>query len=533
MPNQNNAVCDLMCVPFNPNGLFTVSFGSNGARDSALSGYVVSGQVGFTYLPKEGVLKVDGNANGFDSLGVNYVRFKNTDFSGDYIYAFVRRIEYLAQFTSALHIEVDSFMTYQTKIVPNQCFIERERVSVSEDYVGANLLPEPVSFNSYHRRERGYRSESVAASYAGVVISGLNITDNDPNENAKIVLNGNGVKFTDGCPLGGSLICVAQGQDLTNFIECIAVLNGKIITAFPVPSERIVHLGTITYNRENNTSDTFDYYTIDAMPLVADVFSLTGAQDDNPWGFTPKNKKLFTYPYILLEGDNHCGTRSLYRYDLFSGNPRFEYRYIISPSPSLVVNPLDYEGGSNIANAIINANVPPIPWDSNAYTTYVAQNANSLAFAQIKRNMNYGVALLGGLPDGKVPLAASYDAAMAYEGEQARLQDLKGLGDDVHNVPSANAQSSFQQIAISVYQKYITSEEARRIDNFFSRFGYRVDRVGTISWGKRSDYDYIKTQGANIGGQIPAADKAKINALFDAGITIWHSMGGYGQYDIV
>ena len=50
--------------------------------------------------------------------------------------------------------------------------------------------------------------------------------------------------------------------------------------------------------------------------------------------------------------------------------------------------------------------------------------------------------------------------------------------------------------------------------------------------GHRPDYDYIQTQGCNIEGQIPAADKAKINALFDAGITIWHERDGSNRYGL-
>lgn len=554
MSGQYNAVCDIMNVPLNPSGLFTIGFSSNAARDSAMSGYVVSAQVNFCYLPKEGILKVEGNAGGFDAVGANYVRFRNPDFNNEYIYAFITRIEYLAQFTSALHIEVDSFMTYQTRIVPNQCFIERERVALSDDVAGRNVLPEPVSMNTYTKRvriNRTFNTESVGGFTSsfkiGVVVGGLNIYDNDPNAAAKTFINSYGTKYLDGSPLGGALLCVdygVNGQVFSALIEAIAALSGKVVAAIPIPQTASFSSGSnFTFNRGDGTSVSFTVYTVTGGVSIADITNLSAADEDNPWNFTPKNKKLFSYPYMYLVGSNHAGSESVYRYDLFRANntpdtitsPSFEYRYIIAASPSIILNPQNYEGGTNLSNAVINNNLPQIPWDSDPYANYIGQHLNSLAYTQIKRSLDYGINLASGVGSGDLSgmIKGGFDFAMSYEGRSAELADLKGLGDDVHNAPSGCAQGAFVQLGVSIYQKFIASVEARRIDNFFSRFGYRVDRVGTISWNKRSDYDYIKTQGANIGGAIPAADKAKINALFDAGITIWHSTSGYGVYDIV
>ena len=107
---------------------------------------------------------------------------------------------------------------------------------------------------------------------------------------------------------------------------------------------------------------------------------------------------------------------------------------------------------------------------------------------------------------------------------------MAGVGNSSYNVPSGSLIGYSGDLGISIYRKFICIEDAKRIDSFFDRYGYRVDRVEELSWDNRENYDYINTSGCNVGGEIPANDKAKINSLFDTGITIWHKSEQYGKY---
>lgn len=529
---NNNAECQLFCSPLDPTGQHTIDASY---RATMFASYAYSA-TGFTFLPRENVIKYPANADTLNAAGINYLRYKNPQYGNRWIYCFVRSIEYAAPETAILHIERDAWVTWVDNITPNQAYIERQRVSTVEDTAGANLLPEAVSVQTYLKAQRVFRALNQNTAYSAVICGWFNVStddDNpeyvDPNATAKTLFNEHSAKAINGCAVGGNILVTEQGQSFNALIRTIAILGGKVVAAFPLPSDMVVSLGPVTVTDRDGSTFTYTMYTY-SEPLIADTTTLSGAGDDNPWGFTPKNKKLFTYPYIMLSGSDHAGGEIIYKYDEFTGNIVFDCRYVAGANPSLVLNPQNYQGLSNVGNATVNNNVPQIPWDSNAYDNYMAENGNSLMFARIARKLNMGAAFVSNPIDLIGNIKTAFNTAMAEESEKARLQDIRGLGDTIMGVPSSNVQASFGQIAASVYLKYCSVEDAKRIDNFFSRFGYRVDKVATISWNKRSDYDYIKTQGANVSGTIPVDDKVKINALLNGGLTIFHS--NYGTFDV-
>ena len=531
---NNNAECQLFCSPLDPTGQHTIDANYR----ETMFGSPAYSATGFTFLPRENVIKYPANAGTLDAAGINYLRYKNPDFGNRWIYCFVRSIEYAAPQTAILHIERDAWVTWVDNITPNQAYIERQRVSTVEDTAGANLLPEPVAIQTYLKAQRVFRALNQNTAYCAVICGWFNVSTDpddpqytDPNATAKNLFNEHSAKSINGCAVGGNILVTEQGQSFNALIRSIAILGGKVVAAFPLPSDMVVSLGPVTVTDKDGSTFTYTMYTY-SEPLIADTTTLAGAGGDNPWNLQdfPKNKKLFSFPYIMLSGSDHAGGEIIYKYDEFTGAITFDCRYVAGANPSLVLNPQNYQGLSNVGNATVNNNVPQIPWDSNAYDNYMAENGNSLMFARIARKLNMAATFVTNPIDLTGNLKTAFNTAMAEESEKARLQDIRGLGDTIMGVPSSNVQASFGQIAASVYLKYCSVEDAKRIDNFFSRFGYRVDKVATISWSKRSDYDYIKTQGANISGTIPVDDKAKINALLNGGLTVFHK--NYGTFDV-
>ena len=56
------------------------------------------------------------------------------------------------------------------------------------------------------------------------------------------------------------------------------------------------------------------------------------------------------------------------------------------------------------------------------------------------------------------------------------------------------------------YKMTIKQEYARIIDNWFTMYGYKVNRLATPNIHKRSNWDYIKTIQVNLEGNIPEVD---------------------------
>ena len=78
----------------------------------------------------------------------------------------------------------------------------------------------------------------------------------------------------------------------------------------------------------------------------------------------------------------------------------------------------------------------------------------------------------------------------------------------------------------------IKEEYARIIDNYFSMFGYKVNRVKVPNITGRSNWNYVKTIDCNFDGDIPQTDLNIIKTMFNNGVTLWHNpttMYNYGN----
>ena len=80
----------------------------------------------------------------------------------------------------------------------------------------------------------------------------------------------------------------------------------------------------------------------------------------------------------------------------------------------------------------------------------------------------------------------------------------------------------------------IKYEYAKIIDDFFSRFGYKINEIKTPNLASRTQFNYIKVGGSDnlISGQIPSNDLDTINGLCRRGICIFHNTTNFGDYTI-
>ena len=84
-----------------------------------------------------------------------------------------------------------------------------------------------------------------------------------------------------------------------------------------------------------------------------------------------------------------------------------------------------------------------------------------------------------------------------------------------------------------IRQTAIKPEYAKMIDMYFQMYGYQVNKVGYPSYymNTRKKWNYIKTVGCVVLGNIPLEDKREIESLYDNGITFWHNDITF-QYDV-
>ena len=340
--------------------------------------------------------------------------------------------------------------------------------------------------------------------------------------------------------------------------------NGAVLSLVMMPKEAI-------YNTTGTRKD------ITASNLV----SLTSKKSALFGGYTPKNNKLYTYPYCGMTLDTLSSGTQDFKLENFStwGQCKFKVRYACTPNGGYAIYPLNYLGCNNLNQKISVNNFPTLSYSTDYYQSWLALQGgseylqatqdNKMELNEIEKNKmktslatnligSVGGAVAGTVASGAVgnvggvatsiaggvvstatnvvnynmdsdinainkeQLALDYNATLSgarHTGNQA------GLGN-----PSIDATVGF--LSPYVYNFSIKPEFAINVDNHFSMYGYTVNRmtnpeggVGTLGdlLSGRSEWNYLKTAGCNIWGNIPNDDIAKITNMFDAGCTIWHN----------
>ena len=74
-------------------------------------------------------------------------------------------------------------------------------------------------------------------------------------------------------------------------------------------------------------------------------------------------------------------------------------------------------------------------------------------------------------------------------------------------------------------------EYAAIVDDFLDMYGYQVDRVKVPNRTGRPYWNYVKCQNSCHVGNVPSDMMDKINRIYDAGITFWHT-SDVGNYSL-
>ena len=532
----------------NHNGLFGCDFGGSGAtRDSVMGASNALATVKFTYgsctyMRKDKTITVDENADVLDAAGVNYCRYINTDFSSNhYFYAFIEKIEYVAPQTSRLYIKTDVFMTYFHKIIPNQCFVEREHVADDTPFI--HTLPEPVTVGEAKTcdvlRATTFSCAAINIStfknnYLCCVAKSSPITGlNWPTDN-----------FVGGVP---NLIYYygCEVEDLSNLLHLIEtdpVQGGldDIIAIYPILRDT----GTLVITPRGESSSGQYFYTIADGDNVHDVRHFPVSRSFVASGATTNNRKCLTFPYNYITLTNNNGSTTDLKLEYFSNirtgeGDEFVIDTYYSPTidsqllsvPRYYNRPLSAGSSAEADNweyGIEYTSFPQVEYPTNIYENYISRHMNTM----MANKINFGTDLIkSGMDLGNgnpMPLVGTMQSIINYE---AGLEDMKLQGNKMSGMPTGNIQMKAASAGTFVEYKCIQGDDLKHVDSFFDRYGYNISECKTPQWNSRPLFNYVKTNGANIGGEIPQSDKEEINKLLDTGMTVWHTVGSYGIYD--
>lgn len=98
------------------------------------------------------------------------------------------------------------------------------------------------------------------------------------------------------------------------------------------------------------------------------------------------------------------------------------------------------------------------------------------------------------------------------------------------NANSGDVSFAFNINRFKVMHMRPKKEYLEAIDNYFTMYGYKINKLKLPNLNNRPNWNYVKTISSNIIASIPQMDLAEIKQMFDNGITLWHNPTTFLDY---
>lgn len=548
--------------------LHTIYFANESAQNTWFTSKVTSALTFNNMMYRRytsNTVKIEADATTF--LGVTYMRFKNTRTANKWFYAFVLSADYVNENTTVVTYEID---VMQTWFIQNgsvrPCMVLREHVN--DDTYGTNLEFEPVGSDVYD-------NDAIELS-EGSVHTGL---------------------FDQYSVIVSTSEMPSNGEDYNNGMYCGTHMVPQIVSNSQTADQvtQFINQSLGSWDRQDRMYDIVDLYTFPTRFTSSDANSNTDHVDvTHPSSFdnyTPKNNKLFCYPYSFLFATTMDGDTTQYRWEYFDGNTLGQsVRFDIVGNPlgggSIICYPRSYNGVEyNYDAKIVMDNFPKNSANIDAYQAWIAsgqatkfvndvgvrslrgQSAKLQAIsdfvgtqwggltgmvsgvgATLSGAESIGAGKTSGIsqtasglnqtgqsllaPFRAIASMQSYKANEAeawnkvkYEFKDAMYEPNTIIG---RNTPCVSV--STKALDFYFFHCHVRDDEAKRIDDFFSVYGYNINRVKQPNLTGRTYWNFVMTRDCIITGDMPSSSKEAIGRILDGGITFWHNGDQIGNY---
>ena len=271
-------------------------------------------------------------------------------------------------------------------------------------------------------------------------------------------------------------------------------------------------------------------------------------------GYKPKNNKLFCYPYNFAYCTNNSGNSAIYRYELFSGeNMGFSLSGSLAPDGGVHLTPRYYNGlDYNYHEGMTLNGYPSCAWNNDTYKLWLAQNQGQNTMGALTGALKIvggvgmaiagatatatGVGAVAGIGGVGAGITTAVSGAKQIAGMLAQNHDKDVVPPQARGAYSSSVNITNNMLGYTLHYKSVTTEMARIIDDYFTMYGYRINRVQVPNIKARKAFTYVKTVGCKIAGNLCTEDIVRIENIYDKGITFWvngDSVADYSQDNTV
>ena len=509
-PSSNIYLCD---VPFTNNYTDVLDFTNETEQKNYFNAKINKTFTNYVYVKKDNAIKVEGNVD--DLITNNYLFYKNGN-TNKWYYCFITDMQWISENSTIIYFDTDVWQTWMFAIKYNPSFVEREHVT--NDSVGANTVPEGLETGEFicnaHVIDDHMNDTLNDLTYVLSLAVDMSTIDLDSR-----TISPSGMKKYNGI-ISGTMYyrydftgLISTVLEELNELNQLSAINGM----FMAPKELAPYGSTAeTLNQipESNTAQSYNNTIVKQNTLN---------------GYTPRNKKLLTYPYNYLLVSNNQGTNEILHYEDFSTSScNFKINMALTPGCSIRMVPLNFKGISENDDYGINMGKLPIcSYNVDMYTNWLTQNSVNTPAGYINTDqVNVGSSLLNGITSlisGDVVGGATSTFTNVFNSVLQTQQHQMLSGVSQGNLNSGDVCTSTGTNTFHFYKMSVKSEFARIIDDYFDKYGYKINRLKVPQIRTRQNWNYLKLIGCNFSGNIPEVDLNKIKSIFDSGITIWHN----------
>lgn len=477
-------------VPLDNTYRHTVYYADALTQSQSLAAYTKYNLTDYTYQRvNRGIARVGIEA---DKLyDCNYMMYRNTAYGNKWFYAFITSVEYVNDGCTEIRFETDIMQTWLFDVeIPDEVFVDRQHVLT--DTVGEWIQPENVDLGDYVVSNQS--ATNLFTDYSVLVSS----ADDD----------GTGGGYRGGIYTGLEYVSAPMTTDgitlLNEYLQAAVdanrvdqIVSLLFIPTAAIPDDETAKVYTATFARSKYTQDI--------------------------GGYTPRNNKLFTYPYNFLYVQNGVGGSTYYKLERFntSTDMTFKVGCCVSGQCEIVLYANDYSGESvDFENALCISGFPQCAFTIDTYRAWLAQGGGVTTALSLVSNA--ASIATGNVAGGALGAANTVAGAVLAANQPNTTRGIQ-----------SNSVGAILKTCDYIFsQKHILPQYAVLIDDYFDRYGYSHNKFAKLHRTGRPHWNYVKTRDVTLRGSVPADDLSAICNIYDHGITFWKNISEVGDYTL-
>lgn len=273
----NTQIHILQGVPLSKSYEHTVHYPNKTEQFNAFMKYKVYTLNNYSYQ-RAGIGTIRINLPYSSVYQCNYMLFANESYEDRWFYAFIDGASYVSNDVTEIYYTIDVLQTYSSDYWFKPCFVER--MHTFTDVVYENTQPEGLELGPDYRINNWHE---------------IDLIGKDDSKKKFLIL-------ATTTATGGKVTCGVRSNTVMGlaYVECTGVDDVK----------RTVQL----YIDNGYAANIVAIYTLASEPTSKIEFTRKKTLD----GYTPKNMKLYSYPFSFIEMNNRIGDSLELKYENFN-----------------------------------------------------------------------------------------------------------------------------------------------------------------------------------------------------------------------